>query len=176
MRDLYQTMEIGQEMAIFDKRKLSVIMAAINRIRDRATEKRWFVCRGFEGQMLVRRVDSRETMVAIINSQKTGRVSLKAGDYTHSLCFNEQDIQQIIDQGGTCFTVVEQEDESLQYRPGFCSIRVLKVSDKHPLCDGYPVYQGSKQLRLIVTERTVTLSTKTSEGQNINCKFQAGWV
>jgi hypothetical protein len=170
MRDVYQTMEIGQEMAITDKRKLSVIMAAINRIRDRASEKRWFVCRKFEGQMLVRRVDSRETMLSIINSQKTGRASTKAGEYTHSLCFNEQDVQQIIDQSRTCFTVVEQENESLQYLPGFCSIRVLKVSDKHPLCEGYPVYQGSKQLRLIVTDRSKT------EGQKISCKFQTEWV
>jgi len=176
MRDVYQEMEIGQERVIIDRRKPSLILAAMNRIRDRSAEKRWFVCRKFEGQMLVRRVDSRETMLSIINSQKTGRASLKAGEYTHSLCFNEQDVQQITDQSRTCFTVVEQENESVQYHPGLCSIRVLKVSDKHPLCDGYPVYQGSKQLRLIVTERTVTVSAKTSEGRNVNCKFQAEWV
>jgi hypothetical protein len=170
MRDVYQEMEIGQEKVITDRRKPSLILAAMNRIRDRASEKRWFVCRKFEGQMLIRRVDSRETMLSIISSQKVGRMSLKAGEYTHDLSFNEQDIQQIIDQSRTCFTVAEQDHESVQYTPGLCSIRVLKISDKHPLCDGYPVYKGSKQLRLIVTERSMI------EGQKVNCKFQAEWV
>lgn len=177
MHEIYQSLEINQQVMLEDPRKYKDLLKAMSRIRDRSADKRWFTCNEIDGQIFLQRMESREHMMEALNSKKKERENRAMGiiEYTHSLSFSAEVIEDIVSGVRTEFSSVMRRGQKCEYPIGLCSIRVMKVSSRHPQCEGFPVYKDGKQLRLKVVDRSIS-EELTEDDYIARHKFQTEWV